>query len=320
MDSQSSLHKTVNVRGPSLPWWATSHVPMVDSNQSTAASLLAITSPITAVSVSTLKDLAVAVFNPTSPSLASTASVSQPVASSSSPTAGAFRAEPVVPSECDCGCGLLTWPGKTDIMVRPTVSSSALSTYGNSPKSISVITTSQPHTDSTKGKGKAAPTGEAPWASGLRLIESYLADARRGADVQDIVDAIDRLMQVIAQQTTSIWKQSRGTVALIKGGLHERNEHAKARARQMRETSVQWLTAVGEHLKVHAEAANRNAKAIRERFAGVDVMDEIRSRKGARKQRRQEKRYVSLEKKLESQEKKQAWRMQRFMRAIERAG
>ena len=32
-----------------------------------------------------------------------------------------------------------------------------------------------------KGKEKATDTNEAPWGPGLRLIESYLADATKGA-------------------------------------------------------------------------------------------------------------------------------------------
>ena len=176
----------------------------------------------------------------------------------------------------------------------------------------------------------------------MRLIESYLADATKGAlaheDVQDLVDALDRLMQVIAQQTAAVLGQSHKAVAHLRGGLRERNERAKARARQIRETGVQWLAAVGEHVKGHAAAAKVNARAIRERLTGLDVEEAgegMRARRQEKKQKRkemkeqrkekkqtavEEKRRVSVEKRLERQEKKQARRMQRFMRAIERAG
>lgn len=303
----------------SKPWFGVVHPATVSTNKSSPTSLLAITSPGSALSASSLKDLAVALFNPATVTTATTSSASQSVASSSS-----IPVSSQAPSECDCGCGLLTWPGKTDVMVRPTASSSALTTVGNTPKSISVVSPQSYPVNTGKGKGKASMIDTSLYALSTRIVTSlseYLDfnTATKVAkvvnqDMQDLMDAIDQLMQAIARQTTMIWKQSKGTMSLLQDELRGRNAHAKERARQVREYGMQWLTSVSERIKVRAEAANRNAKAIREKLgksemnmkSASQVWEELLARRMKRKQA--------------MQERKQARRMRRALRRAERAG
>ncbi|KAJ3557383.1 hypothetical protein NM688_g1503 [Phlebia brevispora] len=373
IDSQSSLHKMVvgHNSGKVLPptWWAASHTLTIEANKSSPVPLLSMSPPGTAMSASSLKDFAVAVFNPATLTAVPVLSDPQPVASSSSPTPSSSHVANDAPSECDCGCGLLTWPGKTDVMVRPSASSSALSSYGNGAKSVSVISAQHYPIHASKDKGKARETvpdaDTSLYALSTRLVTSLseyfdfdFAAAKKETDknLQDLMDACDHLMQVIARQTAMIWEQSRGTVNVLRGGLRERNEHARMRARQVREAGVQWLTSVHDIIKEHAEVANRNAKTIKEKLAQGEhvgkaskAWEDVLSSKTMRKLAREGRRYVRkerkhakeeekrskleqklaekekkvkarLEKKLEKQEKKQAKRMQRFLRAAERAG
>ena len=76
---------------------------------------------------------------------------------------------------------------------------------------------------------------------------------------------IDNLVQAISRQTAVLWDASRSAVSVLQDTLQERNEHAKARARQIREVGGQWFSSLKEHFKGRAEMARENARAMKER-------------------------------------------------------
>ncbi|TFY50458.1 hypothetical protein EVJ58_g11043 [Rhodofomes roseus] len=170
---------------------------------------------------SSLKDFALAVLP--APLVASTSS-NQPSA-----VPPAHHADPVtsmdVPSECACGCGLITWPSKskgtTDLALRSTPV--AMTVHEDDKASLSVLSSSHPRYPADSGKGKAVARGDetmfalSAWRGAGSLAElfgvGYSALASVVAqDVQEILDALDELARAIGRQTAL-------GVGAVRGGL-----------------------------------------------------------------------------------------------------
>lgn len=217
-----------------------------------------------------LKDLALAVLP--APLIAST---SQPSVMPST-----HRADPVTsvdaPTECGCGCGLITWPGKsdkgtTDLVLRPTSSAPTVHDAGKS--GLALLPSPQ-----YSGKGKAVARSDnaayalGSWVGGGALAEllgiGYSVVAR---DVQEILDALDELAQVIARQTAFVWAQSADAVDGLKARLHARHERARARALELRQMGGRLFESVQERVRARVARARENARAAKEEVLGVDA-------------------------------------------------
>ncbi|KZT72987.1 hypothetical protein DAEQUDRAFT_722081 [Daedalea quercina L-15889] len=231
---------------------------------------------------SSLKDLAMAVLP--APLVAST-SGSQPSVMPSAQSA--HHADPVTdvdaPSECACGCGLITWPGKskgtTDLALRPTSAVPAVNDDGKS--GLALLTSShQRYTDGRKGKAVARGDHTAyalsAWRDAGSLAEllgiGYGAVARVVAqEVQELLDALDELARAIGRQTALIQTQSREAVQGMKARLHARHERARARAVELRKMGGQLIESVQDKVKGRVNRARENARATKEEMLAMDA-------------------------------------------------
>jgi len=187
------------------------------------------------------------------------------------------------PSECACGCGLITWPGKikpaTDVMLRPTPPSPALR---DSSKSSLALIPSHPHYHD-KGKGKAVMRAdESLYALSTRLAESVseyfdfrTVTAVVVRDVQELLDALDELVHAIGRQTAFAWEQSKGTALGLKAQIQRKHERARARALELRQMGGRLLESVQERVRGRTSAAKDNAKAVRQSAWSVDVWNPV---------------------------------------------
>ncbi|OAX43157.1 hypothetical protein K503DRAFT_709219 [Rhizopogon vinicolor AM-OR11-026] len=222
----------------------------------------------TAISIhSSLKDFALSVFNPDSTSL----SVSQ-----DSPTSG-FR-------------GMSSLSEKLrhskDVILHPT---SSLASLEGHTKSLSVVpsaTSSQHHVED------AEPISSTSALTTSTLGLSFLGDslpkvvdvyapavlAAVNADMQDIIEALDSLVQAISRQahvmlaqTNAIIQYSTAQVELfnqdlevIRGTLTARHERAQRRAKELKDHGAKWLHEAGEAFMNRASRASGKAKEITE--------------------------------------------------------
>ena len=248
----------------------------------------------TASGRSALKDFALAVLP--APLVASTS------ASQASAMPSTHRADPVTPadapSECGCGCGLITWSGKsdkgtTDLVLHPTSSTPSMHDAG---KSGMTLLSSPQYT----GKGKAVARGDntayalSSWIGGGVLAELLgIGYGVIAHDVQEILDALDELARVIAKQTALVWAQSTGAVNGLKSRLQARHERARARALELREMGGKLFESVQERVRARVGRARENARAAKEEVLGVDawpvsgrqVVEAVTARRLARERR-----------------------------------
>jgi hypothetical protein len=242
---------------------------LADGNKSQLTALSTLSASDFALSVVTSKDSEVATVKLAHASTA-TSSIPQPVSSSSS----AVHSISSSPSECGCGCGLLTLSGKmetTDLILRPTAAS--VTAHVESVTSISAVSPSPQGNEVKKGKAKASASEASLQALSTRIVTSlseYLERTPIGKsaphDVQEIFDAIDQLSSAIGDQTSSLWERSKGTASTIQTKLGKRNQRARRRAKRMRAVGAQWISSVKERIRTHTDLAKVNAKALTEQF------------------------------------------------------
>lgn len=272
-------------------------MPMA-ANKSISTSLLSIASSGSAVSLSSLKDFQIAVFNPsvvsTDAITSSNAKDTQPTASASTPVAATIPTIEHGPAECDCGCGLLTWPARTettDLMLRPTASS--LSVLTKPVNSVSVIPSHTPIVG--KGKGKASDLDNSLYALSTRMATSLseyfgfspMVQAVM-TDIQELIVALDQLAHTITRQTAAVWEQSKGVLSVTRNELKHRNDRAKTRAQQIRKAGGMWISSLKDQFKGRAETAQENARALRRRISARRA--ELRRLRQAKKLERRERR------------------------------
>ncbi|KAH7930144.1 hypothetical protein BV22DRAFT_1028645 [Leucogyrophana mollusca] len=227
-----------------------------------------------AIIPSSLKDFALSVFNP--PSTPSTA-----------------RHHTVATPEISCGSrSPLSWAERfkysTDLVLRPIPSS--LSFDGRS-KALSLV----PET-SHSSRASAEPLPTPPPSSALstatlglnlglrtsvpRVIDAYVPAVLAAVrdDVQDILDALDELVQAITRhahfivtQTSALIQQSSAQIENLKGAdslktvketFYGRNERAQRRAKGMKDQGMKWIFGAGEMIADHAERAKGKAKEM----------------------------------------------------------
>lgn len=227
----------------------------------------------TALIPSSLKDFALAAISPYA--IASTSSVA--VKAIPSPTASPLEdPEPSrAPSECACGCGMITWPEKfkptTDLVLRPTPPSPSLVNPGYH-KGDPLTVVAPVLTGKGKGKERAVED-ESLYALSTRIagaLSEYfdlntMFTQTQYNDVQEILDALDELARAIGRQTETVWEQSKTTVEVVRENIRARHERARARAKELREVGGRLFSSVSEQLRGRISMAKENARMIRER-------------------------------------------------------
>ena len=208
------------------------------------------------------------------------------------------------PSECACGCGLITWPESfkptTDLVLRPTPPTPALSNQAFT-KGAALGVVAPPPT-AAKGKGKARATDaedDSLYALSTRLagaLSEYL-DMRTmftytRNDLQEIMDALDDLSRAINEQTGSVLEQSKATIEVVRENLRARHERAKTRAKELRAVGERLFSSVSERVRGRVATAKENARVLRENVR-VHREESFRfrtERREARRERRQGRR------------------------------
>ncbi|KAH9849708.1 hypothetical protein C2E23DRAFT_838127 [Lenzites betulinus] len=223
---------------------------------------------------SSLKDFALAVLSPFP--VASTSSVA--TKAMSSPTASAVSdpaPEAGPPSECECGCGLITWPAKnkptTDIALRPTPPSPSLAGQAFTKGIMDFVTPAV-----TSGKGKARAAEDDPlYALSNRIagaLTEYfdtcvtLGGAARN-DVQEVLEALEELGEAIGRQTDQVFTQTQSMVEVVQKEIRARHERARSRAKEIRAAGERWFSSVSEvsaRVRDRVNVAKENARVLRE--------------------------------------------------------
>ncbi|KAG1750775.1 hypothetical protein EDB19DRAFT_1676904 [Suillus lakei] len=246
----------------------------------------------TAISIhSSLKDFALSVFIPDSTSV----SISKETSTSGFRSASSFSEKLKLPK---------------DVILRPT---SSLMSLEGSTKSLSVV----PSMTSSKPRfQEAVPTPSssalASTTLGLSFLQDYLpkfVDAHApaviaavNADMQDIIDALDSLVQAISRQahvmiaqtnalikySTAQFEQKAPELETIMGAFNARNEHAQHRAKELKDNGAKWLHDAGEALMDRASRASGKAKEITEDIEQIwaesrEKWEQSRSGRGARR-------------------------------------
>ncbi|KAJ6494806.1 hypothetical protein C8R47DRAFT_1117296 [Mycena vitilis] len=264
-----------------------------------------------AIMPSTLKDFALAVFNP-----AATTTFLQVGSTSAAPStpSGACRSGSTGSPVAECK--LMTGPEKAkstkDVILRP---STALS---NSPSSKAPVHT--PSVGGNMGKVSALPIDKsAPVTSlSLKLVDSLseVVDSTMkaleevvGRDFKELMGALDDLMRAIGRQAAMIATDSKSRAQILRERLQYRNERAKGKARELKEMGEQFVSRAGERLKARAEIAKTRAHSLRRSFmtttvwrtyshAHGELAEELETKKSKRRDRKRERRVGSLFAKL----------------------
>ncbi|KIK96143.1 hypothetical protein PAXRUDRAFT_826268 [Paxillus rubicundulus Ve08.2h10] len=168
-----------------------------------------------------------------------------------------------------------------DLMLQPSLSVLA---PDNRPKALSVIPETSPM---VSHRFSTAPTGY--YVSALvhtslpNVVKEYapVISAIVNQDVQDILDALDALVQAISRHAQAIVSQANALVQHsaahlersiqslenIKDTLFTRNEHAQGRAKEMKEQGVKWLYDAREAFSTSARFSKGKACELAEELA-----------------------------------------------------
>jgi hypothetical protein len=223
-------------------------------------------SPVTTDSVavvpSSLKDFALAVFNP-APLSAPASSAAAPVKQSR--TTDSRKTGKIKESEGGDG-KLMTWSERMKSskgLILPCSSSFE----ARSKKALSLI--------APKNTIMHTEVEEPRAALSLRLVDSLsqifdvkaLSEVVRH-DMKELSDALDQLMIVIGKQTATIMQESKGTTKVLRERLEQRHGKAKVRAQQLKDAGSQLggqlLSYVGSEVTSRATQAKGKARVIAE--------------------------------------------------------
>jgi len=249
---------------------------------------------------STLKEMALAVFNPatTTPS-AQISCIS--VAPLPSDTCGSgTTGSPIA----DCKLKTRSEKNKPtkDVIVRPPTSPS-------NPASIKPPPTHMPLAD--RNFPRPHPVHEsAPVTSlSLKLVDSLsqVVDATMkaleevvGHDLKELMTALDALMRAIGRQANAMVVDSTNRAQILRERLQYRNERAKEKARELKQTAEQLVSSAGERLRLRAEIAKTRAQTLKKRFMTSSVwstyvqahgewIEKLEVKRGKRRERKERK-------------------------------
>ncbi|KAF7330555.1 hypothetical protein MVEN_02495400 [Mycena venus] len=121
--------------------------------------------------------------------------------------------------------------------------------------------------------------------------------------------ALNDLMRAIDRQTNAIVADSKSRAQILRERLNYRNERAKGKARELKQTAEQYVSAAGERLKARAEIAKTRAQTLKKSFMASSVwrtyaqahgewIEKLEVKKGKRRERKRERKVGSLFAKL----------------------
>ncbi|KAF7327746.1 hypothetical protein MKEN_00354200 [Mycena kentingensis (nom. inval.)] len=217
---------------------------------------------------STLKDLALAVFNPaTTTPLAGSSSASSAPAPSGLSKGNA-------PIEPEVKRGKIN----TDMIVRPQTS---LSEPAVSPKARSASTAVGNNGCKRRKLTPIVPDESASVTSlSLKLGDSLseVAEAAMKAletvlpwDLRELMFAFDGLLQAIGRQTTIILEDTKSQVKVLRERLVQRNERAKRRARELKDAGQRIALEAGYRIRTRADVARTRAHMLRDKLVSTSV-------------------------------------------------
>ncbi|EED84291.1 predicted protein [Postia placenta Mad-698-R] len=219
---------------------------------------------------SALKDLALAVL---SPSIVTSTPGAGPSTVPSTEHAAPNSASEDAPSECACGCGLITWAGKshrdTDLALRPTPPPPSVRQSGKS--ALALIPSPTHHQGKGKGKGREiAPADESLFAVGTwsgTSLSNYLSLHSVASvvvrDIQEILDALDELSYAILRQTALVWESSKDAALALQAMVQHEHKRMLTKAAELTEFGGRLLSSVQERVRGRVAIAKSNAKAVR---------------------------------------------------------
>ncbi|KAH8100876.1 hypothetical protein BXZ70DRAFT_936302 [Cristinia sonorae] len=256
--------------------------PVTSSTATSLSTLL----PNSIVISPTAKDMQVSLINSVT-SLATTTTIVRQVVTKAPPASTSASAHDSTtndtPTECECGCGMVSWSGKvlsTDLILRPAASASALSIDSANTKVLPSVTPSVTRGFTRHGKGKATSLDipdTSLYALSTRIagsISEYLEvdlKALLGVSdkgMQELMDALQVLYESIHRQTIAAVGKSAESLRKLHVQVQEemkyRNTRAKARAREIKEKGRQYLSTMRETFKARTEVAKEHAKVMKE--------------------------------------------------------
>lgn len=262
------------------------------SNVANRSMPLTITSslPLTA-SPSSLKDIALAVFNPV-PAGLSTASVDQRGARSPAPSGTAA----IISSEMPRTDKLKV--DNKSLMTKPITS--ALSLTGSAGSKALSIFSGPERSPVTTRASESAPAASI-YALAPRLTDSLwdLFNAKAFShvirtDMKELMDALDELIQVLNRQTASAWRVSRDVTVGLREEFQKRNRRAQDTARLIKEKGEKMLMEAGEQALGRFGQARSKARAMKDKIRDdMKTAYEQNLQKGMeRKERRRERRMM----------------------------
>lgn len=250
-----------------------------------------------AIMPSTLKEMALAIFNPaTTTPVVEVTSLTVALAPSDARGSGAPT------GECKPKTRSEKYKSTKDVIVRPPTSLS------NPPSPKAPPT----HTPSVGGNiGKVTPLSESvPVTSlSLKFVDSLseVVDATMkaleevvGRDFRELMMALDDLMRAIGHQATAIVADSKSRAKILRARLHHRNERAKEKARELKQTAEQFVASAGKRLKARADIAKTRAQTLKQSFMATSVwrtyaqahgewIEKLEVKKGKRRERKGER-------------------------------
>lgn len=215
---------------------------------------------------SSLKDLALSIFNPDTTSL----SIAEEI-----PTSG-FRGMSSLSEKLRLS---------KDIILHPTSSHA----FDGRTKSLSVVpsaTSSAPHVEDVEPTPSSSSYALTTSTFGLsflgdslpKVVNAYAPAvlAAVNADMQDIIEALDSLVQAISRQAHVMLAQTNAIIQYstahvehfnqdleaIRDTLTARHERAQRRAKELKDHGAKWLHEAGEALMNRASRASGRAKEI----------------------------------------------------------
>ncbi|KAJ7274412.1 hypothetical protein B0H12DRAFT_1228149 [Mycena haematopus] len=266
---------------------------------------------------STLKEMALAVFNPatTTPSVqVSSISIALPP---SDACGSGITGSPI--GECKLKTRSEKNKPTKDVIVRPPTSLS-------NPPSPNAPPTHTPSMDANIGKVSSLPVHEsAPVMSlSLRLVDSLsqvVAATMKaleevvGRDLKELMTALDTLMRAIGRQATEIITDSKSRAQILRERLQYRNDRAKGKARELKQTAEQFVSSAGERLMARAEIARTRAQTLKKSFMMSSVWrtyaqahgewtEKLEVKKEKRRERKRERKVGALFAKLKERRAK----------------
>jgi hypothetical protein len=236
----------------------------------------------TAIVPSSLKDFALAVFSPNTPP---TPIASQTSSCSSSGTSSR------------CECKMMTWSERfqssKDIILRDVPSSLSLDAGSKAARSKA----RSAHSKALSLLAPAHKRAEALSSSlNLKLVDSLseIFDIKAlsqifESDMKEIMDAIDKLMQVIGRQTSIIMAQSKGTAQTLRDRFQYRHTRAQIRARQLKKMGDHWVAVAAENFLSRASVAREKARTLKDTFVSSEHWLAHRKRMESKADRKKER-------------------------------